>query len=187
MKPQDRHVSPYSAGEKVARLLWAVVQGTVFRWSFHTCNWWRVFLLNRFGASVDPTCVIRRSVRVECPWNLTMGRNSCLGDRVIAYCLGSVTIGERVSVSQGAHMCAGTHDYDRVDMPLMRPPISIGDDVWLAADVFVGPDVTIGEGVVLGARGVAVRDLEAWTVYAGNPARPVKSRERPSSKDTSGS
>ncbi len=116
-----------------------------------------------------------------------MGRNSCLGDRVIAYCLGNVTIGERVSVSQGAHICAGTHDYNRVDMPLMRPPISIGDDAWLAADVFVGPDVTIGEGVVLGARGVAVRDLDPWTVYAGNPARPVKSRERPSSTDTSGS
>jgi putative colanic acid biosynthesis acetyltransferase WcaF len=38
--------------------------------------------------------------------------------------------------------------------------------------------VTIGEGAVLGARGVAFRDLAPWTVFAGNPAQPIRLRQR---------
>jgi len=106
---------------------------------------------------------------------------------VIAYCLGKITIGERVSISQNAHLCAGSHDYTHSNMPLTRPSITIHNDVWIAADAFVGPEVEVGEGAILGARGVAVRSLDAWTIYAGNPAKPVKSREMPSSNETTGS
>jgi putative colanic acid biosynthesis acetyltransferase WcaF len=90
-----------------------------------------------------------------------------------------VTIGDRVSISQHAHLCAGTHDYDDARMPLLRPPITIGDDAWIAADAFVGPNVTVGEGAILGARGCAFSDLEPWTIYGGNPAKKIKPRERP--------
>jgi putative colanic acid biosynthesis acetyltransferase WcaF len=44
----------------------------------------------------------------------------------------------------------------------------------------VGPGVSVGAGAVVAARAVAVRDVEAWTVVAGNPARPVGVREPPS-------
>lgn len=177
VRAEDRHVSAYSTREKIGRMLWAVVQGTLFRWSFHTWNRWRIWLLNRFGARVHPTCVIRRTVRVECPWNLTMGRNSCLGDRATAYCLGPITVGDRVSVSQDAYLCAGSHDYRRVDLPLTRPPIVIEDEAWIAAGAFIGPGATIGEGSVVGARAVAFKNTKPWMIYAGNPAQPVKARD----------
>ena len=176
MITDQRHISPYSTKEKVWRLLWSITQATFFRFSFHTWNSWRIFLLRSYGATIDSSCVIRRTVKIECPWNLKMGANSCLGDSVIVYCLGKISIGDRVSISQYAHLCAGTHDYSNDDMPLIRPPITILDDVWLAADSFVGPNVTVGEGAILGARGVAMRDLDAQTVYAGNPATIIKKR-----------
>jgi putative colanic acid biosynthesis acetyltransferase WcaF len=176
----DRHVSPYTSREKIARMLWSVVQATLFRLSFHNCYGWRRFLLRRFGASIGRDCVIRRSVRIECPWNLTMADNACLGDRVNAYCLGTVTLGRRVSVSQDAELCAGSHDYTTRDMPLLRPPILIKDDVWIAAGAFVGPGVTVGEGAVLGARGVAMKDLESWSIHVGNPAIRISDRQHSS-------
>ncbi len=159
-------------------MLWAVTQATLFRYSFHNWYGWRRFLLRRFGASVHATAVIRRTVRVECPWNLAIGRNSCLGDGSVAYCLGPVTIGDRVSVSQNVHICAGTHDHTQADLPLLRPPITIEDDAWIAADAFVGPGVTVGAGAILGARGCAFKDLAGWTIHGGNPARAIKARER---------
>ena len=133
-------------------------------------------MLRSYGATIEETCIVRRTLKVECPWNLTVGENSCLGDGVILYCLGKVTIGDRVSISQHAHLCAGTHDYTKDDMPLLRHPISIGDDVWLATDSFVGPNVTVGEKAILGARAVAMRDLDPNTIYSGNPAVIIKKR-----------
>ena len=176
-KAEDRHTSPYTAREKVGRVLWAMVQATLYRRSFPTWYGWRRFLAERFGASIHPTAKLRRTSRIECPWNLTMGRNSCLGDDATAYCLGPITIGDRVSISQNVHLCAGTHDYTKPNMPLLRPPITVCDDAWIAADAFVGPNVTIGEGAILGARVCAFGDLEPWTIYGGNPARPIKKRE----------
>ncbi len=172
-----RRTSPYSTREKVARLLWGAVQSTLFRWSFH--NWYGVrrALLRAFGARLDATANLRRTVLVECPWNLSIGAESSVGDRAILYCLGPVSIGARVTVSQGAHICAGSHDSRRATMPLLRPPVDIGDDAWIAADAFVGPKVRVGEGAILGARAVALGDLEPWSIYLGNPAVKVRARE----------
>jgi putative colanic acid biosynthesis acetyltransferase WcaF len=171
-----RHISPYSRREKVARLLWAIVQGTLYRYSFTTWYRFRVSLLRLFGAKVHATCRFRRLTRFECPWNLTAGANTCTGDHTILYCLGPVTLGERVTISQHAHICAGSHDFTRADLPLLRPPITIGDDVWIAADAFVGPNVTIGERALLGARACAFKDLPGDTIYGGNPAKPIRPR-----------
>jgi len=63
-------------------------------------------------------------------------------------------------------------------MPLVIAPIMIEAEAWVAADVFVGPGVTIGEGAVVGARSTVMRDVEPWTVVAGNPAVLRGTRER---------
>ena len=172
-----RVTSPWTAREKWGRALWYVIEATLFRLSPRPCYRWRNWVLRRFGARVAPSARIRSSVSIEVPWHLTVGPEAIIGDRVILYCLGSVSVGARVTVSQYCHLCAGTHDYTRPDFPLLRPPISIGDDVWLAADVFVGPGVTIGPGVVVGARSSVFSDLPPWKVCVGNPAAPVKDRE----------
>ncbi|MCH8211181.1 MAG: hypothetical protein IIB99_07380 [Planctomycetes bacterium] len=62
-------------------------------------------------------------------------------------------------------------------MPLIRDPIEIGPDAWIGADAYVGPKVRIGRLTVLGARSSAYKDLDAETVYVGNPSRPLKKRE----------
>lgn len=174
--PHDRGKSPYTLKAKVARVLWSVVQATLFRGSFH--NWYglRRRLLILFGAAIHPSVRIRRTVHVEIPWNLTIGEDSSVGDRAILYCLGPVTLGKKVAISQGVHLCAGSHDYNLRSMPLLRPPIIIEDEAWIAADAFVGPAVRVGEGAILSSRGCAMKDLEPWSIYAGNPAKLVKPR-----------
>lgn len=160
----------------MARALWIVVRGSLFRWSWHNWYAWRAWLLRLFGAKVGRSVKIRPTVRVEIPWLLEIGDYSSLGDYAIVYNLGRVRIGRRVTISQYAHLCAGTHDYTRYSMPLLRPPITVGDDAWIAAEAFVGPGVTVGEGVILGARAVAFRDLKPWTIYGGHPAQPLRPR-----------
>ena len=173
---QAAQVSPWTTREKIGRALWMIVRGSLFRFSWHNWYRWRAFLLRKFGAKIGKNCMIRPTVRVEIPWNVTIGDYVALGDFAIIYSLGPITIGRRVTVSQYAHLCAGTHEYTRPDLPLVRPPITIGDDAWIAADAFVGPNVTVGDGAILGACAVTMKDLKPWTIYGGNPAKAVKPR-----------
>jgi len=166
----------FGLGHQAARLAWYVVQGTLFRFPLRRCDWWRICLLRAFGARIGRRCIVRRTAIVEAPWNLVLGDDVIIGDRTILYSIAKVVIGDRTMVSQGAHLCAGDHDMRRIDLPLRRIPVSIGHDAWICADTFVGPGVDIGDGTVLGARSAAFRDLPAWTVCIGTPARPVRAR-----------
>jgi putative colanic acid biosynthesis acetyltransferase WcaF len=87
-----------------------------------------------------------------------------------------ITIGDEVVISQGAHICASSHDVRDRRFQLILRPISIGNNAWIAAEAFVGPGVTVGDGAVLGARAVAMRNLESWMIYSGNPATALKNR-----------
>ncbi|MEM6731949.1 MAG: hypothetical protein AAF658_10360, partial [Myxococcota bacterium] len=157
-------------------MAWHATQSSLFRFSFHNWYGFRRALLRAFGANVGERARVSRKTKITCPWNLTLRANSNVGAGAHLYALGPVDIGEWSTVSQGAHLCAGTHDYREADFPLKRVPVTVEREAWVCADAFVGPNVTIGEGAILGARSCAMSDLKAWTVYHGNPATPVKRR-----------
>jgi len=79
-------------------------------------------------------------------------------------------------VSQEAYLCAGTHDYTKLALPLVTMPITIEADAWICARAFIGPGVTVGAGAVVAAGAVVPRDVPAWTIVGGNPARFIKER-----------
>ena len=147
-----------------------------FRFSPRIFFGWRRFLLRMFGARLGKHVNIYNSARIYFPWNLEVGDWSAIGEYACIYNLGPIKIGSQVTISQRAHLCAGTHDYTDPSMPLLRPPITINDQAWICADAFVGPGVTVGEGALVGARAVAVKDVDPWQIVAGNPAKPIKKR-----------
>lgn len=173
----DKTVSfPYSRKEYIKRTLWNIVQATLVRFSPPRAFGWRRFLLRLFGGKIGPNSGMRSSVRIFHPWLFEMGDWSMLAHGVVIYNLGRVTIGNHSVISQGAYICAGTHDYTKPDLPLLRPPITIGHGVWVAAQAFVGPGVTIGDNAVIAARAVVVKDVPAGVVVGGNPCRVIKPR-----------
>lgn len=87
-----------------------------------------------------------------------------------------IKLGDRVIVSQGAYLATGTHEVETADFELIVKPVSVGARTWIAARAFILPGVSIGEGAVVGAQAVVTRDVPAWTIVAGNPARFVKDR-----------
>ncbi|MCT0200798.1 putative colanic acid biosynthesis acetyltransferase [Synechococcus sp. CS-1325] len=109
-----------------------------------------------------------------------MADYSTLGRRVIVYSMAPICLGVRAVVSQGVHLCTGSHDHQSENFQLYAQPITIGADAWICAEAFLGPGVSIGDGSVIGARAVATRDQPAWMVCAGNPCRPLKPRIPPS-------
>jgi putative colanic acid biosynthesis acetyltransferase WcaF len=171
----NRQASKYTIREQLARLTWSVGRA-VFRLTPRPCFGWRRALLRLFGAKVGSNVNIYPSALIYYPWNLTIGDWSSIGEWALIYNLGTVSIGQRSTISQRAHLCAGTHDYRDPAMPLLKPPIQIADDAWICADAFLGPGVAIGEGAIVGARAVVTKNVAPWTVVVGNPARFVKNR-----------
>ena len=133
-------------------------------------------MLRLFGARIGPAAHVYPSARIYLPWNLDLGDQASIGEWAMIYNLGPVVIGTGATISHRSHLCAGTHDYRDPALPLLRLPIEIGPQAWVCADAFVGPDVRIGEGAVVGAGAVVVRDVPAWQIVAGNPARFIKVR-----------
>ncbi len=171
----NRKTAKYTRSETALRALWMAGQW-LFRFSPRPCFGWRSWLLRRFGARVGHHVHIYNSATIYFPWNLCVEEWSSIGEGALIYNLGPVTIGKSVTISHRAHLCAGTHDYRKPDMPLLKVPIEIQDQAWICADAFVGPGVVIGEGAVVGARAVVMHDVESWTVVAGNPAQFIKKR-----------
>jgi putative colanic acid biosynthesis acetyltransferase WcaF len=88
-------------------------------------------------------------------------------------------IGDDCVISQGAHLCGGSHDIDSANFQLISKTIKLEKNVWVCAEAFVGPGVTVAEGCVLGARAVVVKTIaEPWSVWAGNPAVFKKMRKK---------
>jgi len=163
------------------RVLWQFVQSTLFRWSPRPCHWFRAQLLRLFGADIPEPgkVIIYPTVKITYPWLLRLEPHILIGPRVIIYNLTRITLSYGANISQGSHLCAGSHDFNRWSMPLVTAPIVVGRNAWLAAEVFVGPGVTIGELCVVGARSVVMRDLPPSTVCVGHPCRPIKARLTP--------
>lgn len=166
----------FTISNRLKRAVWQFLWLIAARWTPPPLHRWRIFLLRLFGAQVSWKAYIYPNVEIWAPWNLCVEDYGTLARGVVCYNIAPVKIETRAVVSQGAYLCTGTHDYRDSAFPLIAKPINIGVRAWVCANAFVGPGVTISEGAILAAAGVAFRNLEAWTIYVGNPATPQRSR-----------
>ena len=173
MRPQA-YVDTIPLRNRLGRLAWGVAWALLFRpFAGRQFRYWRVFLLRCFGAKIGRRCSIYADVRIWAPWNLTLGDYVAIGPGAELYAVDRITVGSMVTISQRAYLCTASHDITRLLKPLIHRPIAVGDYAWVAAEAFVGMGVTVGEGAVVGARAVVAKDVPAWAVVVGNPARVV--------------
>ena len=158
---------------RLKRILWLLASKLLY------ISPWRIrFAVFRgFGAKIGNNCAFYPSARYYAPWNLVCGNRVCVAPSAEIYNKAKVIIGSNVVISQGAYICAASHDISSPTMDLVLKPVTIGSNVWIGAKATVLPGVTIGEGSVVGACAVVAKDVPPWSVVVGNPARVVKKRE----------
>lgn len=162
---------------KIVRGLWTYGMEPVVRWLPKSCSFIRIGALRLFGARIGKRCLVLPGVRVLMPWHLSLDEFVAIGRSVEVYNFAHVRIRRMTVVSQRCFLCTGSHDYLDPTMPLIWKPIDIGSECWVAAEAFIGPGVSIANGVVVGARTAVSRSIGTpWTVWAGNPAKFIKTR-----------
>lgn len=177
MYNQNTFVGPsFSLKNRLGRFLWAGIYNVLFKFSPKPMHSWRAFLLRCFKAKVGGGVHVYPKVKIWAPWNLELGDECGVGNGAILYSQGKISIGYRTVISQGVHLCTGTHDYNQPGFPLVTKPIIIGSHVWIAAEAFVHPGIVINEGCIIGARSVVTKDMPAWMICTGHPCKPVKER-----------
>jgi putative colanic acid biosynthesis acetyltransferase WcaF len=177
----DSKVAPsFSLANRLARAAWGVTYVLLFAPSPRVCHAWRRGVLRLFGAKVGAGAHVYPRVKIWAPWNLSVGALAGVADGVTLYSMERISLGERCVISQGAHLCAGSHDFNDPLFQLIAKPITVGRDAWVCAEAFVCPGAEIADGAVVGARSVVTRSLpDQWTVYAGTPAKKIANRSRP--------
>lgn len=172
---QNRREAKWSKKALAGRVLWGCLY-PLFRLSPRPLWGWRCMLLRLTGAKIGKNVHIHPTVRITIPWNLNIADMAAIGDHAILYALGPITIGRVSTISQYAHICAGSHNFRDGKMTLTKPPIIIGDDVWIGADAFIGPNVVIEDKSLIGARAVITNNVPENSVFAGNPAKKINAR-----------
>jgi len=136
----------------------------------------KVLLLKLFGAKIGKSIVLKPSINIKYPWNIEISDHSWIGDGVWLDSLEKIKIGSNVCISQGAYLCTGNHDYTKEAFDLIVKPIVIEDGVWVGAKAVICPGVTLKSHSVITAGSVVTADTEPYTIYQGNPAKPIRIR-----------
>lgn len=172
----DKDTSSWSLKEAIVIRLWEFVWSVFLRWTPKKLNFVRIWALKFFGAEIPGHAFVFSSARIYAPFNLTLLEGACIGPQTNIYNLARFALGERSVVSQEAMICGGTHDLSSVRMPLVVGDIDIEADVFVGARALILPGVRVAAGGVVGAGAVVTKDVAAWTVVGGNPAKEIGRR-----------
>ena len=166
----------HPGGSFLKRALWMLIAQPLFSSAWLSSSM-RVHLLRFFGARVGQGVVIKPDVLVKYPWHLELGDHCWIGERVWIDNLVTVRIGANCCVSQGAYLCTGNHDWSEPGFGLMTAPIQLCEGSWAGAKSVLAPGSVLGSYAVAAAGSVITGSVPDFQIYAGNPARFVKTRK----------
>lgn len=130
------------------------------------------------GSNIHPTCIFRQ------PELITIGENCSINHNNIFQAgkkSGRIILGNNVLTAANCMYVAYSHNYEDSDKPIMYQDcfdgdIVIEDDVWLGHGVTICAGVTIGKGSVIGAGSVVTKNIPAYSIAVGSPAKVIRSR-----------
>jgi|SRR3954462_5992449 putative colanic acid biosynthesis acetyltransferase WcaF len=157
------------------RAAWYIVNA-IFLNSAFPISRVKIGLLKAFGSKIGKRVIIKPHVNIKYPWKLTIGNNVWIGEGVWIDNLANVIMKDNVCISQGAFLLCGNHNYKKESFDLIVKEIIMEEGVWVGAKAIICPGVTCFSHSVLTVASVASKNLDADSIYSGNPA--VKIRKR---------
>ncbi|KAJ5207282.1 Maltose/galactoside acetyltransferase [Penicillium cf. griseofulvum] len=122
---------------------------------------------------------VEAPVKMDYGFNVKLGAGVFVNFNCVFIDTCPITVGARTLFGPNVNLFSGAHPLDPalrngLEGPETGKPIVIGEDCWLGGNVIVLPGVTIGRGVTIGAGSVVTKDVPAFHVAAGNPAKIIR-------------
>src|SRR5580698_5700357 len=163
-----------------ARIHYALAQREAFaRWPLHG----NVLEALRDGRlEIGAQALLEPGVWITAPGSarVRIGAGTFLNKGVMVAAESLVEIGDHCMLANGCFVFYFSHRFDTPEKPITwqgfhsKGPTRIGENCWLGANVVVTSGVTIGERCVIGANSVVTRDIEAFSIAAGAPAKVLR-------------
>lgn len=157
-------------------ILWMICSRLFLKSSLPYPSRFKKLILELFGAKIGNGVVFKPCINIKFPWKLTIGNYCWIGENVWIDNLAEVIIEDNVCISQGAFLLTGNHNYKLPTFDLITKKIVLKSGVWIGAKTTVCPGVTCNENAILSVGGIATKDLQKNTIYAGNPAIELRRR-----------
>lgn len=140
----------------------------------------RVFFIKKLGAKIGSHARIRNRFWCNNFSNLTIGNNGTVGINCEFYSYAPITIGDNFLIGSGLIIHTAEHIFSDPRKPIISQgskysAVSIGNNVYIGSRVTILPGVTIPDNTVIAAGSIVTKPLEEAGLYAGVPARKIRS------------
>jgi len=129
-------------------------------------------------------CTISPTASFANAGNIGLGHGAHIGANCSLWAgqtRGVITAGDNLLLGPNVTITAANYDFHAgtpvTKQPMTEQPVTIGHDVWIGANATILPGVAIGDGAIIGAGAVVTGNIDAGTIAAGNPARPIGQRQ----------
>ena len=157
------------------------------RWGSGTVMFEPVIILKPDVIELGDHCRVDSFVKLEGGQGLTIGR----GVHVSSFCHlniggGMLEIGDYVGLASGARIITGSNQPEGLSMSAAAPKelqvvgrsyVHIHRYAFVGAGAIILPGVVLNEGACVGAGAVVTKDVPAWAIVVGSPARVIGQRE----------
>lgn len=141
-----------------------------------------LYYKNIMGIEIDKKSSIHMKVFIEGTYRgikrLKIGKNVSIGRRTYLDSRGGLEIGDNVSISPEVKIITASHKVDCKDFTYLKMKVIIEEYVWIGTGAIILPGITLEKGSVIAAGSVVTKDVKAFTVIGGNPAKFIKNREK---------
>jgi acetyltransferase-like isoleucine patch superfamily enzyme len=136
------------------------------------------------GIIMEDGVIVNRGCAIQAKAGyIRIGKRTSLGANSVVVSQDGVDIGEAVLTAGGISISTGLYHFGQRDLPVMdqgaytKGPVHVGRHSWLGSGVMILDGVSLGEGVVVGAGSVVNKDIPAFAVSVGVPAKVLRFRE----------
>lgn len=128
------------------------------------------------GVRIGKGTTIHMGAKFFRPSGVSVGDDTIIGDRAFLDGRDRLIIGNHVDIASEVMIYNSEHDISAADFHAISEPVEIKDYVFIGPRAIILPGVTIGEGAIVAAGAVVTKDVEAFALVGGVPAKVIGER-----------